>query len=370
MRDDSHCELPKRLENYLGALSKLYAQEGNREFQEIIVNAQTRLHVGWDYDNWNGGTYGHALYLVLPDSLFIPTVKKRSEIQDQIRSDLNDIHNVQNESFSAVFLEMEATADHDWRQESGLKVTGTRIVSPASAKRVWSDTGFRLFLSHKSEVKKETAALKERLNLFGVSAFVAHNDIHPTKAWQDEIENALATMDAFAALMTKNFHESDWTDQEVGFALARGVPIIAVRLERNPYGFLGKFQALPSTWDAAAGDIVKLLVKHERMFSAYVKALHECPNFDTGNLLSTILPSIERLSAQQVDELVAAYNANSELRGSFGFSGTKPFTWGDGLVPHLHRLGPRRFKVDPNWPRLIEPTTAVSTRQSVKSDFD
>ena len=56
-------------------------------------------------------------------------------------------------------------------------------------------------------------------------------------------------MDAFAALMTEGFHDSDWTDQEVGFALARGVPVIAVKLGRDPYGFLGKFQALRADWD-------------------------------------------------------------------------------------------------------------------------
>ena len=65
-----------------------------------------------------------------------------------------------------------------------------------------------------------------------MSCFVAHVDIHPTKEWQDEIESALSSMDGFVALLTDKFHESDWTDQEVGFALARGVPIIAVRLKR------------------------------------------------------------------------------------------------------------------------------------------
>jgi len=40
-------ELPKTIERYLAALSKLYAQNGKRELQEIIVNAQTRVHEDW-----------------------------------------------------------------------------------------------------------------------------------------------------------------------------------------------------------------------------------------------------------------------------------------------------------------------------------
>ena len=55
-------------------------------------------------------------------------------------------------------------------------------------------------------------------------------------------------MDGFAALMTKNFHDSNWTDQEIGFALGRGVMVIAVNLGRNPYGFIGDMQALKTSW--------------------------------------------------------------------------------------------------------------------------
>ena len=109
-----------------------------------------------------------------------------------------------------------------------------------------------------------------------MSCFVAHKDIHPTKAWQDEIENALASMDALVALMTENSHDSDWTHQEVGFAFARGTPIIAVQLGKDPYGFIGKFQALSRSWLSAAEDIVNVLIKNDRMFSAFIQALRKC----------------------------------------------------------------------------------------------
>ena len=339
-------ELPQKVEHYVAALSRLYAQDGNRLLQEILVNAQIRVVEAWESDNWNGGTYGHALYLTLPESLFLAASRKRDEVQREIVRDLNNINHVQNEFIAEVFLEMHVAEDGNWRQDSGLLITSSRTVAPDSTRRIWGADGFRVFLSHKSEVKKETAALKERLGVFGVSAFVAHEDIRPTKAWQDEIENGLATMDAFVALLTDNFHESDWTDQEVGFALARGVPVIAVQVGRLPYGFIGKFQALRADWDAAAEGIVKLLIGRDRMFNAYVQALRKCPNWDTGNVLARILPAIEQVSDEQIDELIAANNDNSEVRYSFGFRGNKPSQYGEGLIAHLHRLGPRRFVQD------------------------
>jgi hypothetical protein len=228
MSPESKFKLSSNIERYLAALSKLYGQEGERLLQEIIVNSLVRVHEEWSFDNWNGGTYGHALYLTVPEPLFLSAVKQKSDLQKRISKDLNGVHNIQDEFIHEVFLEMEIGEDGDWRKESGLLAVGKRIVPPDATKRIWGDESFRLFLSHKSEVKKETAELKDRLRLFGISCFVAHEDIHPTKTWQAEIENALASMDGFAALMTNGFHESDWTDQEVGFAFARGVPILAV----------------------------------------------------------------------------------------------------------------------------------------------
>ena len=161
-------------------------------------------------------------------------------------------------------------------------------------------------------------------------------------------------MDGFVALMSEGFHDSNWTDQEVGYALARGVPIIAVRLGRDPYGFLGKFQALASDWAGAPEEIVKVLIRNDRMLSAFIKALRRCQNFDNGNMLSRILPIIKEVSDEQIDDMIDAFNGNNELIGSFGFNGRKWKNWGHGLLPHLHRWGTRRY-VMADVPTRIEP---------------
>jgi len=363
LASDNH-KLPANIERYLAALSRLYARDGKRGLQEIVVNAQVRVVEEWTYDSWNGGTCGHGLYLTLPESLFLAASRDRDDIQTSIARDLNGLHNFQNEHIAEAFLEMEVAEDGDWRQESGLLVTTTKTVLPDQAKRIWGTEGFRLFLSHKTEVKRQAATLKDKLKLFGVSAFVAHEDIHPTRAWQDEIENALHSMDGFVAIMTDGFHDSLWTDQEVGFALARGVPVIALRMGKDPYGFLGKFQALSTDWDNAPEGIVKLLIDHDRMFRAYLQALRDCTGWNDGNVLSCVLPAIERLTEQQIDELVAVCNDNSEIRYSFGFRGNKPSQHGDGLIPHLHRLGPRRFARD-SGTAVITPATKSTRREKL-----
>ena len=344
---ETQFELPENMERYLAALAKLYGQEGLRQKQKIIVNSQIRIHEEWSYDNWNGGTYGHALYLVMPEALYLNAVKQKDELRNEIKEDINKLHNVQNEFVAQVFFEMEVLEDQDWRKESGLLLSTRRTIAPATEKRIWGDEGFRIFFSHKAEVKKQTSTLKERLRLFGASCFVAHEDIFPTREWQDEIENALFSMDSLVAIMTDEFHDSLWTDQEVGCAFGRGVPIVAFKLGRDPYGFIGKFQALSSDWDSADVEIVKLLIKHDRMLTAYIKAVQTCGSYDQANKLAKIIPSIERLSPteHQATALMSAFNDNGQLRDSYGFNGTWPNAHGQGLVFHLNRLTGQTYEL-------------------------
>ena len=340
-------ELPKNIDRYLATLSKYYGKEGQRQLQGIIVNSQARVHAGWSYDNWNGGTYGHALYLAIPESIYLSTVNEKAELQSQIREGLNKIHDIQNEFVEEVFFEMEVPDDHDWRKDSGLLVTHNRVIPDPVANRIWDKDFFRVFLSHKAEVKMETSGLKDKLKLYGVSCFVAHEDIHPTKEWQNEIENALHTMDSFVALLTDGFHESLWTDQEVGFAFGRGVPIISVKLGKDPYGFIGKFQALSCTWETAPTEIAKILIKKEPMLNAYINAVQNCQGYDSGNKLSELLPFIDRFSDNHIEKSVKAFNENSQVRDSYGFNGKNSSYYGDGLLYHLRRITKTDYKLSP-----------------------
>jgi len=337
--------LPRKIDHYLATLAKLYAQEGRREEEEILVNAQVRVQEEWSYDNWNGGTAGHALFLTLPESLYLGSVRRREDLQTEIRKDLNKVHNCQSEFIEELFIEMEELEDRDWRRGSGLLQSGARIIAPDAATRVWGESGYRVFLSHKADVKKKTAKLKDDLAVFGASCFVAHEDIHPTKEWQEEIENALTSMDAFVALMTDNFHDSDWTDQEVGFALGRGVPLIAVKLGKNPYGFIAKFQALSCQWTEAPVEIAKLLIRQPRMLDAYITALPRCRSFDEGITLSQVLPNIRKLTDEQAARMATAFNDDPQLRGSWGFNGARPSQYGDGLAPHLSRATGHKYVI-------------------------
>lgn len=132
----------------------------------------------------------------------------------------------------------------------------------------WDEGAFRLFISHTHAHMAFASALRRALDEMGICAFVAHDQIEPTKQWQDELEVALRTCDALVAVLSPDFVDSKWCDQEVGYCMARGVLIVPLGLGANPHGFIGKYQCMTAQEDedayAVARRLFDLLIQHEK----------------------------------------------------------------------------------------------------------
>ena len=235
---------------------------------------------------------------------------------------------MQNEYVHEVFLEIQDDpALKNWREDSGLLIRTSTVGAVSSADelaRIWTPRYFRLFVGHKADYKTEAGQLKDALERFGVSCFVAHEDIEPTKEWQTEIEKALFSMDALLALMTDGFSNSNWTDQEIGVAIGRQVPIIPLRLGMDPYGFIGKYQALSGADKTAAvlaGDVYDLLwakpVSKERIIASLVARFENAGSFREANDLMSYLERIHDAPPGLVERLEAAQQQNTQVAGAY-----------------------------------------------------
>lgn len=189
----------------------------------------------------------------------------------------------------------------------------------------WRKRMFRLFVSHLSSEKVFAAQLQEALLPYGISGFVAHNDIEPTLEWQTQIETALATADSLVALLHPAFHASNWTDQEIGFAMGRGLPVFAVRFGQDPYGFIGRFQGF-----VGGGKTPEVLARE--LFDAYRKSkqsqkrvgevllnlFEDSSSFIEAKARVGYLEQLEVWGSSFVPRLEAAAEANSQISGSWG----------------------------------------------------
>jgi nucleoside 2-deoxyribosyltransferase len=192
----------------------------------------------------------------------------------------------------------------------------------------WRKGMLRVFITHLATERTFAAELQTALLDFGISGFVAHNDIEPTLEWQTQIETALATCDGLVALLHPKFHASNWTDQEIGFAMGRGVPTFAVRFDQDPYGFIGRFQAFNGNAKQAAAlarelfDAYRRNKQTERRMSEVVVGLFEESNtFAEAKARIGYLEELEYWDKSYSTRIRAAANGNSQVSGSWGVPG-------------------------------------------------
>jgi len=181
----------------------------------------------------------------------------------------------------------------------------------------------RLFISHVSTHKKLAADLAQSLKSYNVTPFVAHDDIEPTAAWQEEIEKFLESTDCMLALLNTGYSQSVWCNQEVGFCLGRGIPLISFRMEEDPKGFIGKWQAhtpqhpFNPAWEA--GKAIRLIQKKaatsEAVRSWVINCFHFSGSFAATNDLCDAIEHLD-LSDEEIQEIQTAFESNSQVRGA------------------------------------------------------
>lgn len=162
-----------------------------------------------------------------------------------------------------------------------------RLFTPNTIKSAdfWKEGYIRVFISHLSSNRERMSTLKTGLANWGISAFIAHEDIKASREWRDEVEAGLETMDILVAVVEPGFKESDWCAQEVGYALGRKVDIIPLRAGLDPFGFFGKYQGIQVKGkrpDLVANEIAQTLMnkpQHRvRLLECITKAFAVLPS--------------------------------------------------------------------------------------------
>lgn len=175
---------------------------------------------------------------------------------------LNKIFNVDPDQIPEVIDHFDI--DLWYEQKFPEKYQRIFIESSLTSADFWKEGFLKLFVSHLSENKARMSAMKNEFDKWGISAFIAHEDIEPSREWRNEVEAALETMDVMVAVVQPGFRESDWCCQEVGYALGRKVDIIPLRAGMDPFGFFGKYQGIQikgKTPMKASTDVINSLLK-------------------------------------------------------------------------------------------------------------
>lgn len=196
----------------------------------------------------------------------------------------------------------------------------------------WGQGQLKLFMSHLAVHQQFVGEVAWNLSLYGVSCFVAHVSIEPSEEWQSAIEVALRSCDAMAVFLHRGFHESNWCDQEVGFALARRVPVLPIAIDVMPYGFMGKLQAVrcqPSeNYSQVGNKVLQWLVRtpsaQTAMTEGLVTALENSGSYDNTRRVYSMLADMPAFAPTQLQRLETATKNYTQVRDAVLGSSTIP----------------------------------------------
>lgn len=313
--------LPRKVPNYLARLHQQYQRSNIIELRDLIANATASVREGTEHDNWNGGVDGHdvCLYLSLED-LHDISLDEQLSLAQKLCDDLNKLaSSIGSEYFHQVHIEIEDETDAGFQKAVPM---GARRVPDADDLSIWKPGFVRLFVSHKDRYKGAANVLAEALEEFGISCFVAHDTIEPMSEWREEIMRGLDTMEAMLVFLTDDFSGSTWTNQEVGFALGKEVPVISLKLEKSdPPGFISHVQALKGRLESPDekveelyGLVSSVVGNSERMSSGLVRAFVASHSFgEAMNRFDRMERVVKTLTDDQLGEIVSGFHENDQL---------------------------------------------------------
>nr|MCA8835137.1 toll/interleukin-1 receptor domain-containing protein [Pseudomonadota bacterium] len=121
----------------------------------------------------------------------------------------------------------------------------------------------KAFISYESKNKDFALDIQDVLELYNIESFAAAGSIKTSEIFDDKIAEALKNMDFFISLHTKGFSKSLWCQQEVGFAMGRGVEIIPIMVDEKPQGLIERHNAINGKQDLELiADNIRLALKN------------------------------------------------------------------------------------------------------------
>ncbi len=183
----------------------------------------------------------------------------------------------------------------------------------------------KAFLSYSNLDKELAGQIKQALEDYGIEVFLAHEDIEPSDEWVETIKVELRACNIFLPILTDNFHKSNWTAQETGIAFTHNKLIIPLKVTKDPYGFISKFQALPidtTTIKPSCHKLVKTFVSKlevgDLIIDALIRRFGGSGSFRNAAQNTELLTPYENYALSQVIDIIRYTIANSQINQSSG----------------------------------------------------
>lgn len=178
----------------------------------------------------------------------------------------------------------------------------------------------QMFISYSTKDRKFAGELKDSLEKYGIKVFLAHDDISPTLKWQEVILKNLRACDVFVPILTMNFHEFYWTDQECGIAFGLKKVILPLKCDLDPYGFIARYQGQQGkglNTQKISEKLLRTLFSITKLKSRFSKMIlfkfAVSENFFQSIALSEVILMIDHFSTRELNYLLQIAITNDQI---------------------------------------------------------
>jgi hypothetical protein len=119
-----------------------------------------------------------------------------------------------------------------------------------------------IFISYSNKDKIIAGKIAQLLTVKGIAVFLAHEDIEVSDEWRSEILDHLINDNYMVSLLTNNYAESTWENQEAGYIMGKGgknISLIMNGTDIKKFAFLESLQGINANTDNIEACVDKIL---------------------------------------------------------------------------------------------------------------
>jgi hypothetical protein len=192
------------------------------------------------------------------------------------------------------------------------------------SKKKKSKGKLKIFLSYSTKDRGYVGKFKKMFEeKYGIQSFLAHEDMSVSDQWKQRIVKELNDADVYVPVLTGHFRNSDWTGQEAGIAIGRGILIASLWVTEKPYGFLADHHAGKTKLnkaDEACAAVVDGILKNEtlrpRLVDGFIEVFLKSGSWQTTNEFTERLEKMGNFNKGQITKLVKGASENKEIYGA------------------------------------------------------
>ena len=177
----------------------------------------------------------------------------------------------------------------------------------------------KAFISYSTINKQIAGQIKEILDDYNIGSFLAHEDIGVSEKWKDCIVEELKSCHVFVPLLSKEFIQSEWAPQEIGFAFSRSsILIIPLSVDDTvPFGFISHIQGKQIVHEHIQPELLidPILDRFPHgVIPSLIEKLAGATNFrNAEELMLRLVPHFNRFNDNEINAFVTASTENRQI---------------------------------------------------------